>query len=185
QAEIALHHEIELAHHLRHAERAGQHAVGAPDAAGLQRRLHDAELVLLDRVGRAHLGAGRVGAVHADHGHGLGALDPVDVVEVDHRVPTVGAALLAGLDAGPAADAAALVHHEDPLRPGSREPRGRGGHVYDGPPVSDVSRRSRGSRAPGPTRSMRTAQTLYSGMRDSGSRTGLVSWLAACVPAQW
>ena len=53
-------------HHLRDAERAGQHAVRAGDAARLERRLHDAVLGLLDGVGRADLGAGGVVAVHAD-----------------------------------------------------------------------------------------------------------------------
>ena len=56
---------------LRHAERAGEHAVRAADAARLECRLHDAVLGLLDRVGRAHLRAGRVLAVHAHHRRGL------------------------------------------------------------------------------------------------------------------
>ena len=34
--------------------------VSLPDAAGLQRRLHHTGLRLLDRIGRAHLGAGRI-----------------------------------------------------------------------------------------------------------------------------
>ena len=52
--------------HLRHAERAGEHAVVAGDAARLAGRLHDAVAGPLDGVGRADLGAGRRVAVHAD-----------------------------------------------------------------------------------------------------------------------
>src|SRR4029453_18798056 len=146
------------AHHLGHPEGAGQHAVRAGDAAGLQGRLHDAVLVLLDGVGAAHLGARGVGAVHAHRGRRLagagGAL--VHLVEVDHRPAPVGAALPARLHAGPAADAPAVVDDEDGLaHPGSS------------------------------TRSTRTAHTLYSGIFDSGSITGLVSWLAAWRPPQW
>ena len=39
--------------------------------------------------------------------------------------------------------------------------------------------------AGGPTRSTRTADTLYSGIFDFGSSARLVSWLAAWRPAQW
>ena len=46
--------------HLGHAERAGEHAVVAGDAARLAGRLHDAVAGALDRVGRADLGAGRL-----------------------------------------------------------------------------------------------------------------------------
>src|SRR5690606_11245450 len=160
EAEVALHHEVDLAHDLGHAERAGEHAVRAGDAPGLQRRLDDAVLVLLDGVRRAHLGAGRVGAVHADGRRRLARPERagVDLVEVDHRPAPVGAALLARLHAGPAADATAVVDHE----------HGVVAHV-----------------ALPATRSSRTAQTLNSGILDSGSSAGLVSWLAAFRPPQW
>src|SRR6185312_5487622 len=108
-AHVALHHLVELGDVLGHAERAGQHAVRAPDAARLERRLDDAVLVLLDRVGWAHLGAGRVLAVHALHRRGLGGGGPVDLVQVDQRRAAVGAALFAGLHARLAPDATALV----------------------------------------------------------------------------
>src|SRR5690606_35069990 len=118
---------------------AGVDAVRAADAPRLERRLHHTVLVLLDGVGRAHLGAGGVLAVHADHRCRLGGLVPVDLVEVDERRPPVGAALAARLDARLAPDAAALVDDEDAVaeragegprrrRAGRPEPDGGGGH---------------------------------------------------------
>src|SRR5262249_49851101 len=62
---------------------------------------------------RAHLGAGRILAVHADRRRRLRARAPVDEVEMDHRPTAVRAALRAGLDARLAADAPALVDDED------------------------------------------------------------------------
>ncbi len=53
-AHVAFHHLLVFGS-LRNAERAGQHAVRAGDAARLERRLHDAVLALLDRVRRADL----------------------------------------------------------------------------------------------------------------------------------
>ena len=58
-AHVALHHLVDVAVVLRHAERAGEHAVRAADAARLQRALDDAVRRLLDRVGRADLRADR------------------------------------------------------------------------------------------------------------------------------
>ncbi len=78
----------------------------------LERGLDDAVLGLLDRVGRAHLGAGGVLAVHAHHRRGLGAGRAVDPLEMDQRLPAMGAAFHAGLHACLAADAAALVDDE-------------------------------------------------------------------------
>ena len=58
-------------------------------------------------------GAGGVLAVHAHHRCGLGGGGPVDAFEVDQRLAAVGAAFHAGLHAGLATDAAALVDDED------------------------------------------------------------------------
>ena len=95
-----------------HAERAGEHAVGAADAARLERRLHDAVLGLLDRVGRAHLA--QVGSSQCMHTIGAVCVlvGAVDALEVDQRLAAVGAALRARLHARLAADAAALVDDE-------------------------------------------------------------------------
>ena len=184
---------------LRHAERAGEHAVRAADAARLERRLHDAVLVLLDRVGRAHLGAGRVLAVHAHHRRRLGGGGPVDLLEVDHRRAAVRAALLARLHARPAADAAALVDDEDAVAERARHRPGRRRALHaDRHRDADAGHRPSRARPcsvhvavastarrpcpAGPTRSIRTADTLYSGIFDSGSSARFVSWLAAWRP---
>ena len=100
---------------LRHAERAGEHAVRAADAARLERALHDAVRRLLDGVGRADLRADRVLAVHADLRRGLHAVAPLDRLEMDHRAPAVRVALAAGLHARLAADAARVVDEEGEL----------------------------------------------------------------------
>src|SRR5262245_29556038 len=70
-AHVALHHDLPVFVHLGHAERTGDHAVAAGDAAGFARRLHDAVAGSLDRVGRTHFRARRLLAVHADDGDGL------------------------------------------------------------------------------------------------------------------
>ena len=111
-AHVALHHLVEIGDVLGNPERAGEHAVGAADAARLERGLHDAVLGLLDRVGRAHLRAGRVLAVHAHHRCRLCARGTVDAFEVDQRLTAVRAAFGARLNARFAADASALVDHE-------------------------------------------------------------------------
>src|SRR5690606_23751552 len=106
-----------------------------------------------------HLGTGRVFAVHAHHRRGLRGGVPVDELEVDQRLSAVGAALLAGLDAGFAADAAALVDDEhvvaDEVARHQRLPLSS----------SVVTRRSCTSTW-SPVRSTRTADTLYSGIFD-------------------
>src|SRR5690606_7609489 len=167
------------------------------------------------------LGARRVGAVHAHGRRGLAGAGRavVDLVQVDHRPAPVGAALLARLHAGLAADAPAVVDHEDGLvghargssswvdaSPGSpeippsggdcpepaasavlRAPVASGGSAEPRPSDGVVTDTSRSSVTgpPARTRSTRTAHTLYSGIFDSGSSTGLVSWLAALRPPQW
>src|SRR5215471_15801791 len=88
----------------------------------------------------------------------VGSVQCMQIVGAVCRLP-VGAALLAGLDTGPAADAPAVVDDEDGL--------------------------AHASSSLGSTRSTRTAHTLNSGIFDSGSITGLVSWLAALRPPQW
>src|SRR5690606_36465148 len=97
---------------LGHAERARDDAVAARDAARLARALHDAIAGALDRVGRAHLRAGRLLAVHADHRDGLHRRVTIDELEVDHRVALVRVALGARLRAAAAADTAARIDEE-------------------------------------------------------------------------
>ena len=66
-----VHHERAVLVQLRHAERAGERAVAAADAALGHRRQHDALGVDLDGVGRTDGRAGRLGAVHAHRRRGL------------------------------------------------------------------------------------------------------------------
>src|SRR4029450_5982634 len=92
-AHVALHHDLAVLADLRHAERTGDHAVAAGEAARLSGRLAHPVAGALDRVGRADLGAGRLLAVHAHHRHGLDALGAVDELQVDHRLTAMGVAL--------------------------------------------------------------------------------------------
>ena len=111
-AEVALHHEIPVRIELRHAERTGEHAVAAADAALGHRRENDALGVDLDRVRRAHAGARRVVAVHADGRgrlHGLGAIEKI---EMDHRDAAVAGAFAARLLASAAPDAPVRIDVE-------------------------------------------------------------------------
>ncbi len=80
---MSLHHLVEVGDVLGDTERAGEYAVGAADAPGLQRRLDDPLLGLFDCIGGANLRAGGVFAVHAHHRRGLGAGGTVDAFEVD------------------------------------------------------------------------------------------------------
>src|SRR5690606_27229198 len=85
----ALHHQVHAAVHLRDSERAGEHAVVACDAARLARALDYSILRALARVSGTDLRARRLIAVHADDGHRLCRLRPIDVVELDHRLAAV------------------------------------------------------------------------------------------------
>ena len=109
---IAFHHLVERRDVLGDAKWAGVDAIGAANAARLQRGLDHTILVLLDGVGRTDLGAGRVLAMHADHGDGLSACHPVDGVELDERDPAMSVALGAGLDTRSTPDAAAVIDRE-------------------------------------------------------------------------
>src|SRR5688572_9611158 len=179
-AHVALHHLVDLGHVLGDAERAGQHTVRAANAARLERRLNDAVLGLLDRVGGADLGTGRVFAVHAHHRRGLSRGRPVEVVEVDEGPPPVGAALHTRLHTGFTADASALVDDEH----GRVVDAVAGLDRHGAPPCRSRSRASVASTRP-PARSRRTAATLNSGIFEIGSTTRCVSWLAARSPGQW
>src|SRR6185369_16257657 len=88
-AHVALHHLIGIAVILGDAERTGQHAVRAADAARLERALDDAFGCLFDGVGGADLRANRVLAVHTDLGRRLHAVAPLDRLEVDERAAAV------------------------------------------------------------------------------------------------
>src|SRR5262245_43040625 len=70
-AHIALHHLIDLGPILGHAERTGQDAIRAADAARFERTLHDPIRRFLDGIGRADLRTDRVFAVHAHLRRGL------------------------------------------------------------------------------------------------------------------
>src|SRR6185437_5556 len=85
-AHVALHHDLAIFVDLRHAERTGDHAVAARDAARLARRLNDAVAGPLDRIGGADFGTRRLLAVHADDRNRLHALGAIDELEMNHRV---------------------------------------------------------------------------------------------------
>src|SRR5207249_606198 len=108
-------HLVDLGVILRDAEGAGHDAVGAADAAWLEGALRDAVRSLLDRIRRADAGADGVLTVHADLRRGLDAVAAADRLQVDHGAPAVGIALLAGLDARLAPDAARVVDEERQL----------------------------------------------------------------------
>ena len=102
--------------------------------------------------------------------HTIGAVcvvSAVDALEVDERPAAVGAALHARLHAGLAADAAALVDHEDRRVVDSVLTTA----LVEVEVASVVSAR--------PPALTTTAATLNSGIFDVGSSARLVSWLAA------
>src|SRR5262249_20975242 len=104
------------------------------------------------------------------HRHGLHGGAPLDVLDVDHRVPLVRLALGARVLAGVAPDAPVRVHKELHL----------GGHRS--PPCCGSSRRAySGSSA----LRRRTAHTLYSGIFEIGSWAEMVTRLMLLAPAQW
>ena len=87
---------------------------------------------------------------------------------------SVGAALLAGLHAGLAADAAALVDHEDRASVDERGSR-------DGLPVVELEVALVGGSRRGRRPARRVPRTtLYSGIFEIGSSARFVSWFAAC-----
>jgi hypothetical protein len=94
---------------LGNAKRAGEHAVGATNAALAQSRLHDSLFGDLDGVGRTYPGTGRILTVHADHRCGLWRGGALDKFEVDHRLTPVAVALCAGVHTGLAADATGRI----------------------------------------------------------------------------
>src|SRR4029434_10147341 len=99
-AHVALHHDLPVFIQSRHAEGTCDDAVAAGDAARLSRRLYDTVRCPLDCIGRAHLGARRLLAVHADDGNGLHGTLTFDVFKVNHRLATVSITLRARLHAG-------------------------------------------------------------------------------------
>ena len=204
-AHVTFHHEVILRFHLGHAERAGQHAVVAADAARLAGAEDDAVLLLFDGVGRANLGAGRRIAVHADDRHGLRRARPVHVFQVNHRPAAVRVALAARLLAGAAADAAIGVDEELHVSgTGMSAPslsnfsplpvlRGEGGDGFrEGVDPHPRLPRTAGERGNalvlvgGPSaRRTRTAHTLNSGILEIGSCAAMVTRLMLRAPAQW
>src|SRR5579864_4259130 len=105
-AHVALHHLLLGNHHLRNAEGAGQDAIVAGDTARFERGVDNTILALLDGIRRADLRTSRFVTMPAYVRGRADALFPFDKVEVDHRLSTVGVALLASLEAGSAANAA-------------------------------------------------------------------------------
>src|SRR5262249_10209376 len=124
----------------------------------------------LDRVRRADAGADRVLAVHADLRRRLHRLAPPDRLQVDHGAAAVRVALLAGLHARLAADAAGIVDEEPRL-------------AHTTPPASGARRAIESSG--GETFVTRTAQILYSGIWETGSMARVVQLLAARSSGQW
>src|SRR5262249_19685504 len=160
-AEVALHHEGAVRMQLGHTERTGEDTVAAPDAAVGLCAQDDALRVDLDRVRRTDARACWLAAVHADRRGGLHGCRALEVVEVDHAEPAVARALTARRLASPTADAAVGVDEE----------------------LADPRRRHWTHR--GPSRSMRTAATLNSGMPAIGSYARSVRRLADWSPGQW
>src|SRR5262249_24946258 len=112
EAHVALHHLVDLSDVVRHSKRAGQNAVRTTDASRLERAVNDAVFRLLDRIGRAHAGARRIFAMHADDRRRLRAEGPVHKLEMDHRPAAMRVALHARLHAGLAADASRGIDEE-------------------------------------------------------------------------
>ena len=79
---------------------------------GFRARLHHAVTGALDGVGRTHLRAGRLLAVHADDGHGLDASRALHVLEMNHRLASMRVAFGARLHARLTADAAVGIDEE-------------------------------------------------------------------------
>src|SRR5690606_40726368 len=96
-------------HHLRHAERTGQHAVRASNAARFARGHYSSIRRALDRIGWADFGASRRFAMHADNRSRLRRMTAINVVEMDHRVPLMRLALRTGVTARFAANASTGV----------------------------------------------------------------------------
>src|SRR5262249_38074435 len=112
EAHVALHHLVDLSDVVRHAKRARQNAVRAPEASGFERAVNDAVFRLLDRIGRAYARARRIFAMHADDRRRLRAERAVHELEVDHRAAAMRVALHARLHAGFAADASRGIDEE-------------------------------------------------------------------------
>src|SRR5712672_3551432 len=110
---LAARAEIADARILRRAERAGVEAVAAADADVL-RMQHHRVLGRIERVGRAHRRARRVGAMHAGHRDralaGLAVIDGDDAPPVD--APRHFVFVLAGGDASVALDATVGIAQE-------------------------------------------------------------------------
>src|SRR5918995_664932 len=79
----------------------------------------------------------------------------------------------------------AWTHAGHPMPSPGSEAGLRGSSPLVSRSTRSISRASTTAAPGGPTRSMRTAETLYSGIFDSGSSARFVSWLAAWRPAQW
>src|SRR5689334_18353629 len=166
---VAFHHDLPIEIDLRHAEWAGHHAVSAGDTARLARTLHDAVAGALDGVGRTHLGAGRLFAVHATDGYRLHRPRAIDELEVDHRLALVGVAFGASLHARLATDASTRIDEELEVA--------RNTHCC-------ASRCPAYSGGPSALRT-RHPQTLYCGILLMGSCAATVSRLALFGPDQW
>src|SRR5690606_31730517 len=111
-AEIALHHQVHPAIHLRNPEGTRENAVVARDAAWLPRALHHPVARALDRVGGTDLRARRRVAVHTHHGHRLWRMRAIDVVQLDHRMAPVRVTLGTCLHTRVAPDAAVRIDEE-------------------------------------------------------------------------
>src|SRR5512141_685913 len=130
--------------------------------------------------------------MHADHRNRLHRDRPVDVLQMDHRMAAMGVALAARRHARLAADAAIRIDEELQVR--------RDGHRHfpcctevraasSAPPlVTFVSSPPGSSVAASPGGFsdflMRTAQTLNSGIFETGSCAEMVNWLADLRPGQ-
>src|SRR5215813_5208911 len=108
-AHIALHLQMHLRVVLRHAEGAGVDAVPAIETAWLQGGHHHAIVGNLDRIGGANQSTGWLLTMHAKRRHRGGCFGPVEVVDKNHGIALVRAALATGGDAGAAADAALRI----------------------------------------------------------------------------
>lgn len=109
---VALHHLVDNRIVFRNSERTSKNAVGASDATGFERTLHDAIRRSFDRVGWANGGAGRVVAMHADDGCRLNRIATLDRFEMNHREACVGLAFRTGDYASIARNTSARVYIE-------------------------------------------------------------------------